>query len=335
MHRSTTNATRRLLVFASAVALVVLLLELGIRSRPQVFADATNRGLSKAAICDSRPGLDLVFLGTSRSQDGISPRLVIDSMGRHGSGPADWSGFNVAFSGANLGDLIELAPRMGAHHPLKMAVVEVSEPQVLNRVSEAAARPSTQSGLEGFLSDVSNRSLLIRYRRAFLPEYLGRLLTLLVVSDSLEGWETRGSEQVSSWLGHRLKPALDFDPGLWNLEPVTPSASPQPLGKDLEYVLERYVEVTRQFQNRGVQVVFVVPPLGRDHVHAVERGSFRSLFAELARATGCEVWNFAELVLPDSFFSDSGHLSPLGRAHYSQALGRVLRPRQSTPPGEH
>jgi hypothetical protein len=326
----TTNTGPRLLLFVSTLVVLVLLLELGVRSRRQVFANATNRGLAKAAICDSRPGLDLVFLGTSRSQDGISPSLVIDSMKEQESTFADWSGFNVAFSGANLGDLIELAPRMGAHHPLKMAVVEVSEPQLLNKAPTVVPAPPVRSGLEGRLSELLDHSLLIRYRKALLPEYLGRLLTLLLVSGSLEGWETRGSEQVWSWLGYRLQPASDFDPSLWSLEPVTPSASRQPLDRDLGIVLDRYVELTRQFGDRGVDVVFVVPPLSRDYVDAIERGSLRSFYVELARATGCQVWNFADLVLPDSFFSDSGHLSPKGRAHYSRALGRILRPKRST-----
>ena len=50
----------------------------------------------------------------------------------------------------------------------------------------------------------------------------------------------------------------------------------------------------------------------------------RPLFAEVARRCGCEVWNFATVNLPDTYFRDMTHVNREGRAQYSEALAREL-----------
>jgi hypothetical protein len=50
------------------------------------------------------------------------------------------------------------------------------------------------------------------------------------------------------------------------------------------------------------------------------------MFAEVARRSGCEVWDFSSLALPERFFRNPSHLGDEGRAHFSRALAAEMVP---------
>lgn len=314
------SARRRLLTFCAGILLVFLALEGFVRFNATAFEAATSTGLAKAALCEKRPKVDILFLGTSRTQDGVSPGLMTRAFSEMGAGHPDWEGFNVAFSGASLGDLMALGPRLSARRGVKVAVIEVSEPQIQNRPPAWERLDGPSPGVEGRLEALVKMARVIRYRSAFLPDNVGRLPAMILFSGSLEGWETKGTDQVASWLGFKPKPATGFDAALWSPRVIAPAQAPARLSGELDEVATRYADLARSFRAHGARVVLTVPPLAKDLRSAPERGALRPFLSEVARRSECELWDYAALELPDGLFKNSSHLGREGRAHFSKAL---------------
>jgi hypothetical protein len=322
-----------LLCFIFGFLLLLTVLGLLASRNADFFEGAAHKGLAKAAMIARRPRVNYIFLGTSRTQDGVSPVLI--SRAFHETYPAtavgEAQGFNAAYPGASLDELAEIAPRYLGRHDLQAVIFELSEPQARNegKIPEELIRRGTSSETVTTLEDRLARKLeaidLIRYRTAFRDG--GRLLTLLFFSSSISGWEVRGNDLAGAWLGKKEKSATDFNLSRWNPEVLRGGADPQSLNQADEAAASRFTKLAKLFAGRGIKVVFAVPPLTREAwSQAPERDAMRPMFYEIARRTGAEVWNFAYLNLPGSFFRNESHLDQEGRAQYSQALAAKLAP---------
>lgn len=323
------NPSRRLLVFVLGLVVSLVALECLVRRNASLFEGASHRGLAKAAMYELRPKVDLLFLGTSRAQDGISPRLVTQALAEAAPERGEVLGFNAAFTGSSLGELSALGERFSRRPGLEAVIIELSAPQIHNRSApwDQDHEGSGPEDLESRIAKAARQLLLVRYRTAFLPENLGRLPALLLFSRSLGGWETKGSDQLAAWLGKTEVAAQGFDASLWHPELVAPAATALSLDPVLEEAAKRLTGLVQLFRDRHTTVVFAVPPLSRGHQPAPERDQLRPFFSELARRAGCEVWNYAPLTLPDKLFRDPSHLGREGRAHYSKALALQIAQR--------
>lgn len=313
----------RLVWFVAGLAILLLSLELFERRHSALIVAASHRGLTKVAMLEQHPQVDVLFLGTSRTQDGVSPDLVTRGLKAVAPELGDVPGFNAAFTGSSLGALVSLASRLDDRKDVRVTVIELSDPQIFNEPAPWDEPLRASVTLEDRLGDAVQHVYAIRYRTALLSGNLGRLPSLLFGS-SLGGWETRGSDQLASWLGHRESPAAGFVPERWKPEVIPPASPREALDAPTDAVAAQLASLARHFQARGVKTVFAVPPLAVSEREAPERHGLRALFAEVARRGDCEVWNFAPLELPDEYFRDVSHLNREGRAQYSEALAREL-----------
>lgn len=314
-------AARRLGRFLLGLLGLVSVIEGAMRLGEPIFEAASHRALTKAAILARRPKVGVLFLGTSRTQDGVNPDLVGREIEERSPGLGRVPGFNAAFTGSSLEALLALVPRLGLRPDLRLVVIELSAPQIVNEPApweESIPAPTT---LEERLGRTMRHIALVRHRRALLGDGLGRLPALLVFRDALGGWETKGSQQLASWLGRREPPATGFDALRWTPRRFTGDAPRQSLSPSADAVTDQLAEVARRFRSLGVGVCFAVPPLSEHSVDAPERRDLQPLFAEVARRSGCEVWDFTAASPPEAHFKDAGHLNQEGRAHYSRALG--------------
>ncbi len=323
------SPARRLSYFILGFLLSLGSLELLVRRNSRLFEAASHRALAKAAMFEQHSSVNLLFLGTSRTQDGVSPDLVTRTLGEVAPELGVVTGFNAAFTGSSLDALTALIPRFGFRADLRVVVIELAEPQIANPLASwVVSKPSPET-LEDRLADSICSISFIRYRTAFLSDNLGRLPALLFFASSLGGWEARGVDQIAAWLGRKEPSAVGFDPALWTPELFMPTGPQQTLSPTNDSVATQLGTLARQFQDYGIKVIFSVPPLSQGVQGAPERNELKPVFAEVARRGRCEVWNFAPLSLPRSLFRDPSHLGKMGRAHYSRALGvhlaRVLK----------
>jgi hypothetical protein len=328
MNQGSSRPAARLLWFVGGLLVILLALEAFERSHSVLFAAATHRGLTKVAMFERHPRVNVLFLGSSRTQDGVSPDLVTRTLQDIAPDLGEVSGFNAAFTGSSLGALVSLVPRFDGRQDLRMAVIELSEPQIFNEAApwdEPARKAAT---LEERLADSVQHVAIVRYRKALIGANLGRLPSLLAAA-SMSGWETKGSDQLASWMGRREDRATGFNRMQWRADVQRPAGSATPLNADENNVADQLASLAAHFQSRGVTPIFAVPPLAASEMEAPERHGLQALFAEVARRGQCEVWNFAPIQLPDTYFRDVSHLNREGRAQYSEALAyeiaRVLK----------
>jgi len=317
------GAARRLAWFLAGVVVLLAALELFERRHSALFAAATHRGLTKAAMFDGHDRVNVLFLGSSRTQDGVSPDLVTRVLQRVAPDLGDLPGFNAAFTGSSLGALIALAPRFDQRRDVRIAVIELSEPQIFNEAAPWEPAQSADASLEGRLAVGLQHVAIVRYRKALIGANLGRLPSLLAPS-SLGGWETKGGEQLASWMGKREAFATDFDSSRWRPEVITASTAPVTLDESSGAAADQLAQLSARYRDRGIVPIFAVPPLSTSEREAPERHGLRALFAEVARRGQCEVWNFAPVELPEAFFRDASHLNREGRAQFSEALAQEI-----------
>lgn len=318
--RLTPVAGRRLACFVLGLLVIVVGFEIFVRHYSALFASASHRALAKAAMLDQHPRVDLLFLGTSRTQDGVSPNLVTRALREISPALGELHGFNAAFTGSSLEALTSLATRFVQRADLKLLVIELSVPQLLNQPAPWEMKEKPPVTLEEKLAVMMSVSRVVKYRSAFVSDNLGRLPALLLFGSALSGWETKGNDQIAAWLGKPEKPAEGFDAALWNPRLFSPGAPMQKLDAEQDILATKLSGIANLYRVRGVRVAFMVPPISRSFSPAPERDALESLFSEIARRSRCEVWDYARLDLPVRFYGNPSHLQREGRAHFSRAL---------------
>ena len=281
--------TRRLLSFAAGLAALALALEAFIRTHEAPFAAAANRALAKAALLDAHGPVDVLFFGTSRVQDGVSPRVFSDSLG---DGVA---AFNLAFTSSSLQSLEALAERYETRAGLKLVVLELSTPQLENGAPVWEETPNG-TDVEGRLTGwVHEHVRAVAHRQALVSDALVRLPSLLWFAPALDGSETRVTDQLASFFGHRERVPEGFDAAAWEpkrwtaqeASPRDPTGSwqgsliAQAVGKAQAPLVDRLARLVAGYRSHGVRAVFVVPPADaavrtRRRTHPGDEGLLRA-----------------------------------------------------------
>lgn len=319
------NARASLLRFGAALGGLLLALEGGARiAGPRLHA-GTNRGLAKLALLERQGPIDLVFAGSSRTQDGVSPRLLAIEVAGQG-GPV-LRAFNLAFTSSTLATLEAEAKLLAGRPGLRLVVLELSAPQIADgRVSWVEKNEELSDGsLEGRLGQgVRAHVTLVRERAVLIPENLARFFALLAPAGRLDGSEVHVAEQLAAAAGI-WRPDDTVSDG-WE-PPLLLAGEPLLPGAALEQTGQRLLALARVLRGSGVQVAFAVPPLSpeaRAYEHDAEaKDPFQALARSLAREV--PVFDGTKLVSRDrGQFHDTTHLNTAGRAGWSRGLGRAL-----------
>lgn len=283
---------KKLLRYAFGVLAVLGSIEGAFRLWEPAFAACGDRILTKAAVLDRQDRVDVLFYGTSRFWDAVSPRLYARKL----PAPPDVRGFNLAVTSSTLETLEMLARRFANRPGVRLNVVELSGPQLELQTPEPAAPADPVADF------AARHSRLIAYRAALRGESLERLPELLFYPKRMDGSEILLSEQLFP----------ETDPAEWVqplIAPARPAAVSGPATDDPR--AERMLAVGRLLR-QSAPVVFVVPPIQKAEPH------IRPYVVALAKEF--PVWDFADVAMPASSFRDTTHLSKQGRAEFSRML---------------
>jgi hypothetical protein len=283
---------RRLVLYAAGVCGALAVAEAAFRVLEPEISASTNRLATKAALLEKQGRVDVLFFGTSRFWDAIAPRIFAARF-------PGTRGFSAATTSAKLDTLESMAARF-AHRPgLRLAVVELSGPQL-------DAAPDPQPPPAGIEALAARFLKLVAHRRALRGESLERLPALLLFPRRMDGSEIRLADQLEALLD-RPAPnphAIDARPKV-----VTPStAAPGPRAVRMEMV-------GRRLKDAGAQVVFVLPPILPSES---PEDDVTDVAAWLAREF--PVWDYRGAALPKEAWRDSTHLNAAGRALFTRAL---------------
>jgi hypothetical protein len=309
------RGTTRLLLLAGTVFGLLLTLEVLCRVEPEGLAAVAQRARVELALLHAKGPVDFVALGTSRTNDGLSPALL-------GLG----NGFSAATPSSSLPTLEFQAAHVGAQ---KLVFVELSRPQgEPTAMGAETAQPAGSSVGDPVGEWLHAHSALLQVRRAFALENLPRVLGLLTAR-ALDGSEWFRSRQLVEMLRPPSPPAGVTDDAAWKAPPFIPSGAEGPVppvfDEDSARRLEGFERVVNSLRERGAKVVFVAPPLAR--LYRVEECTpvQNTLRQAISRRTAAPLLDFTCADVDERWFVDGQHLSSPGRAKYSKALGEAAR----------
>ena len=302
------RGSTRLLLLAATILGLLCALEVLCRVEPEGLAAVAHRVRFKLALLHAKGPVDFVTLGTSRSNDGIDPKLL-----------ALGNGFSAATPSSSLPTLEFQAGQLG---PQKLVFVELSRPQGEPTALDDAAPPPGSFTGDPVGEWLHGHSALLQVRRAFALENLPRVAGLLAAR-SLDGSEWFRSRQLIETFRPPLPPPGVADDAAWR--PVAADATPVTLDENGARIVAGYDRAVASLRASGAKVVLVSPPLG--NLWRVEEcvPELNGLRAEVSRRTGAPLLDFTCAAVDDRWFVDGQHLSSPGRARYSKALGDAAR----------
>ncbi|HEX5362719.1 MAG TPA: hypothetical protein VFW59_00470, partial [Gallionella sp.] len=144
-------------------------LETGIRVHETSVASLQDSALIKLQIFSLRSKTEILFLGSSRSQDGVNPTLVAETLSKLNPQWENTKAFNAAAPGSGLRRLLYGAEMATKKPGIRLMGVEVSDPYLSDGAwTLPFGSDERATDLEGRLQQaLSKYSYAIRYRKSF------------------------------------------------------------------------------------------------------------------------------------------------------------------------
>lgn len=306
-------------------AFIILCVELALHSEVTIHryrsVFAVGRAIDKLHFVERHPP-QVLFIGNSRTDNGIDPRAISRVLGWQSS-----QGFNLGLPGANLLIQHGIVMRLDAKGLLGVNSINT----VVLGLDESALQEDNSLGYVSFLADRQALWEAGRYQDwlgSFLRlwSYSGNLRQLREPDKALRLIEasTRSLEPEGGAAATHLGYRAGFGAAQNEAQVVQQErSSQQPPSPDLVEFLWDAIDI---LQSRGVRVFVTIPPL-RDRPSTFldanpAAGPYRELLARI-KQHGVIV-----LPSPGNFepyeFVNAGHLNNSGAQHYSAELGRQL-----------
>lgn len=313
------NPNKRLTCFFIGLLISISALEVLVQNNEPLFKGASHKMMAKAAVFNKKKSVDLVFFGTSITQDGVSPPLVSRRLKEIVSSN-EINIYNAASTGSSIEDLIVVEPMYSHKLSLHAVIIELSDPLLNNKPTiPLTYLKSENKNIEKTLAESLNNLDFIKYRKAFYSDNIGRLLSLLLFSSLYSGHETRLIDQFNVWFNITEPSPLNYDETIWTPEIISTNNPVVTLNQKNEELANKMTSFVKLYTEKGIKVIFIVPPVSASP--STKQDQYIPLYEELARRTKCNIWNFNKHSIPDYFFKDPTHLNrKKGRAHWSYAL---------------
>ncbi|MBT3293804.1 MAG: hypothetical protein HN919_10215 [Verrucomicrobia bacterium] len=321
--------SRKPVIYFVVLLAVFASLELAVRRYEQSLLSVQNKVLLKKQMVLLRRPTHVLFLGTSRTQDGVEPRELMKSMARIDPDAEDVEIFNAAATASNMDSLKHFVENILCKEGLKLLVIEVSDPQMMNgplasELDEASAPKHTEAHLQKCLRD---NSYLVRHRKLFRLDSFRRIPTLWM-SDFSVGTELFRRALLKDMVEKIDRDALaqEAGTGRWKPEAIPPAdkLSELTLSEPQIKAVQVYTEIVAVARRSHVDVLFMIPPL-RGEWAAKEFDPHHQVFYQtLSFETGRPVLTTAARELNPRFFRDDSHLNKMGRTLWSDQLAGAI-----------
>lgn len=311
-------------LYLLAVIVLFASMEIAMRTHEAAVASLQDGVLLKMRMFLTRDKTDILFLGTSRTQDGINPTLIAEEMGKLDVNWKDARAFNGAAAGGSLMRLDYCVDKAITKPGLRLLGLELSDAQLADHrlwsPSPNADKEPTNFE-ERLQQGLSDYSYIIRYRKTFRLENALKYPFLMFPNiDDGTRWfgQVGGFAKKGPNLNGSDQQALTFIRVTQTL-PVDAS--------NLFPASERFISVYRQMaekaRNRGIQVFLYMPPVrGTAHVECDE--AHLQIFQRIAEGAQVPLLYYACQNFPPRYFADDSHMTVEGKDIWSTQLAKDL-----------
>lgn len=253
--------------------------------------------------------VEVVILGSSRSNDGLAPSKL-----------GFTRGFTVATPSTSLQTLEFIATHVGQQ---KLALVELSKPMFVDKpmddVTVKSTRDTENDPLGAWLAD---HSALLGVRRAFALENLPRVVALLSAS-RLDGSEFFRSRQITQTFASTDAPPGISDDAAWVPSRAEATDAPH-LDEESERIVSGYTRTVKALRDSGAKVILIAPPLGAGWRAEECTDEKKTLRLQVALRVHAPFIDFTCGEVDERWFLEGQHLGAPGRARFTRALSEAL-----------
>ncbi len=300
--------------------IIFVLIEVVVRFSPTVFSNLTERIHLKSAMFEYRDTTEVLFLGSSRFKDGLSPKIIEkqikDSLG------LSIKAFNGALTGTNVQQLDYFFKKAITKKGLRLVVVEISFPQLY--FDETYQNPDPEKiGVEEHLQNgIMDHLKLAAWRKSFRIENLIKAPAILA-TDFLEGSELDRSNFISDYFNKTTFKFTKTHQEQWRPKVILPQGEPDGDGGDCSmHILQ---DIARLAKENNVKLLLVIPPVINARSSAESTPEVKKIYQTAATKMGMEIWDYGDIKISEKYFSDQdSHLNIEGRFVFSHIIGSKI-----------
>ncbi|MDH5719795.1 MAG: hypothetical protein OEZ13_04145 [Spirochaetia bacterium] len=306
---------QKIIFYFLGLALFFLSLEGFFRIFPDIFSNLTERVKLKSAMYMRRKPTPILFYGSSRFKDGISPKVITKRL--ENTTTQQYESFNAAITGTDIYRLEWFVKRVVENKNLKIFILEISPPMFVEGDHGFENKNQDTESVEDFLSErLKENFSIVEWRKSLKINILIRSAALLganyfegselfrrgAVSDFFKSDKIKMTENIKiSWTPQIIKARTNND---------------AVVSKETKL----YQDISKIMQKNRIKLFFVIPPLTIKKQNEECNKSEIEKYKNIANATGVNIFNFGCLDLEEKYFIDDSHLSHLGRHYFSEIL---------------
>jgi len=296
-------------------------LELTVRYHEDSVFSLQEKALIKLQMFLLRGQTDIVFLGSSRTQDGIEPDVISKTLADSDPSLNNIRIFNASSASASLDKLHFLAIRALDKPDLKIMAIEVSQPQLKDKSwtsSFYSEEPATDT--EDFLQKaLSKYSYIVRYRKSLRLANVLRS-PVLMMADYSDGTEIFRRGNAKQWMADSHIDLTEGDKHNWRSDLFIPRADKANTRSD-KYI-NTYLSIADKARQKGVKLILYTPPVTESAMTKECGQTHRATYKELASIINAPIIIHSCEKLRKVFFykNDHSHLNKIGRTVWSRTL---------------
>lgn len=304
------------------LVIVFLLFELLFNCFSNIFSNTTDRIRLKSAMFDFRDKTEVLFLGSSRFKDGISPKLFskhLDSIKG-----IKLRAFNGAITGANIERLEFFFNKATNKKGTEHIFIEISRPQLQRKEEDIKANEIEEKDIDyQMASFFEEKSKLIQWRKSLRFDNLKNIPAILF-ANHMEGSELYKKGALRD-LTKSVKSTLNTNTKQeWNYSVITPSSTKNIAVSD-QVIYNTFKRIAKTAKETGIKITFIIPPLANISRVNETTTEMYARFQNLASVTGLKIYDFSSANINESYFRDKdSHLNKEGCYIFSQLLAELL-----------
>lgn len=304
------------------ILIVFLVFELLFNCFSNIFSNTTDRIRLKSAMFDYRDKTEILFLGSSRFKDGISPNLFcvhLDSISK-----IEMRGFNGAITGANIERLEFFFNKAVEKTGVEHIVIEISRPQLKRKKEDIKSTEEETEDLDSKISTVlENNSKLILWRKSLRFDNLKNIPAILF-ANHMEGSELYKKDAFSDYTKSIKSKLTPETKETWKYETITPSEVTTVSDSD-KIIYDTFNRIVKKAKEYHVNISFIIPPLVNESKMKETSLDAKKRFQNLSNITKTVIYNFSTANIDESFFRDKdSHLNKEGRYIFSSMLAELF-----------
>jgi hypothetical protein len=285
-----------------------------------IFSNLTDRIRLKSAMFEYRDSTEILFIGSSRFKDGISPKIVSEVFNKNGN--VRWSAFNGATTGTNMNRLEYFFNNSVVKPGLVTIIIEISLPQLSEGILGFNSEAEPRDFEEKLQQTLSSNLRLSEYRKSFRLEHL-MYAPAIVGASYFEGSELFRKNIIPDLLSEDKFNLSEERLNKW--QPVLIHPTKEEVTKG-DRILDAFSRMSDLAFKKNVNLLFVIPPIVNQRNKKENTKEVLDLYQKIATVSKRPIYNYGNLPIPESNFRDKdSHLNKEGRVVFSTALARVIK----------